>query len=367
MKIAIFITTLMVACGSWLNLGAAVDLNSREMKALAKAVEKLRDAARGSKVAFQGAESTAKIKLKAAQKKNTGPEIDKLAAEITEITNKYWGGVQADLDTQRAGAKSDNEFNTLMKSIVAFPRNFWIDCRTPEGRAKAKASRQEFQQRVEQAAHDSFKDYFTGGAGRETTDFTKVLDKETKKILTELPGYKKALIEGQDVSAYSNYHAMLAWQVYLQAAARLYPGKPQYANALAKVNAEIVAVGSEENFEARFRSNSKSFAAKIKMPASRNSDPYVIQEVRNAFVNGGFTAEILKIHVLTTGWAIRRNKYTSVIEGRTQEASIATRTSIGECLLYRVVIHQQYDGANYGNTTFERFANLEMLCSNVPQ
>ena len=346
---------------------AAVDNDSQEMKGLVKAVEKLRDSQGESKLKFRGAESTARAKLKAAQKKNNGPEIDALAVEIESISKKYWGAVESDLNAQRQAGKDGNDFAVLMRGIVDWPKNYWIDCRTEAGRAKAKASRDEFNQKISRASGEGYKGYFDGSAGRGSGDYTKQIDAQVNKILTELPGYGKAVTNAQDSSGYSNYHAMLAWQTYLEGMVRLYPARSQYQTALGKVKAEIASVGSESGFEARWKSNSKGAAAKVRMPPAKNNDPYVIQEVRKAFSNGGFTAEILKIHVLTTGWTMRRNQYTSVIEGRTQDASIATRTSKGECLLYRVTLHQQYDGSQYVNSTFDGFANVEMLCSNVPK
>lgn len=346
-------------------LFAAVDMNSREMKNLVKAVEKLREAKNDSKLRFTGAESTAKAKLKAAKIKNSGPEIDRLAAEIQEISTQYWGGVNADLDAQRAAGKTDHDFTVLMRDIARWPQNYWIDCKTQEGRAKAKASRADFSARVDKALEDRFKPYLTGNGGRGGSSFSSDINKEIAVIEKDLKPMKNGVLISQGPTGYSNYNKILAWQTYLTGLTRLFPGEPKYLNLLNKVNAELTSLGSESTFEARWRNNAKAQAANVRMPAARSNDASVISEVRNAFNNSGNKAEILKINLTTTQWTIIRNQITSIIEGRTQEAAIATRQPNGECLLYNVTIYQQYDGSNYGPARMYGFNNVEMACSNA--
>jgi hypothetical protein len=347
------------------SLFAAVDMQSREMKQLVKAVEKLREAKNGSKLSFNGAQSTAKAKLKAARMKNSGPEIDGLAAEIEEISVKYWGGVNADLEAQRQSGKTDHEFSKVMKSIVSWPRNYWIDCRGEEGRAKAKASRDDFAARVDKVLADQFKPYLAGQAGRGGVDFNKDIDRELQVISNELNAIKQAVLDAHGTEGFSSYNKILAWQAYLSGLLRMYPQKTKYQGLLGRVNAEIAGLGSENAFETRWKANSKVFIGKVRMPAARNKDPLVIEEVRNAFNKSGNTAEILKIHVTTTQWTVIRNALTSVIEGRTQEAAIATKQSGGECLLYNVTIYQQYDGSVYTPARMYGFSNVEIECRNV--
>lgn len=363
MKKQILVVTLLCLIAS--ALSAAVDMQSREMKHLVKAVEKLREAKNGSKIGFTGAQNAAKTKLKAARLKNSGLEIDRLAAEIEEITTQYWGGVQADIDAQQQAGQSDHDFRQVMRSVVEWPKNLWIDCRTAEGRARAKAAREEFAARVDKASEERFKPYLAGNAGRGGNTFSTDIDRQLQVIATELPGMKKAVLEAQDTAGYSNYNKILAWQAYLTGILRLYPGNTKYQNALSAVHAELLAIGEESAFEARWHANGKVFASKVRMPAARSKDATVIEEVRNAFNNSGNSAEILKIHITTTQWTVIRNALTSVIEGRTQEAAIATRQPGGECLLYNVTIYQQHDGAAYTPARLYGFNNVEMACANA--
>lgn len=353
---------MLLAAGS---LFAAVDMQSREMKQLVKAVEKLREAKNGSKLSFTGAQNTAKAKLKAAQMKNSGSEVDRLAAEIEEISAKYWGGVNADLDAQRQSGKADHDFSKVMKSIVSWPRNYWIDCRGEEGRAKAKASRDDFAARVDKAMADQFKPYLAGQAGRGGMDFNKDIDRELQVISNDLNATKQAVLDAHGTEGFSSYNKILAWQAYLNGLLRMYPQNTKYQGLLGQVNSEIASLGSESAFETRWKANSKGFIAKVRMPAARNKDLAVIEEVRNAFNKSGNTAEILKVHVTTTQWTIVRNALTSVIEGRTQEAAIATKQPGGECLLYNATIYQQYDGSGYAPARMYGFNNVEMDCKNV--
>ena len=346
-------------------LFAAVDMNSREMKNLVKAVEKLRESKSDTKLKFTGAESTAKAKLKAAKIKNSGPEIDRLAAEIAEISTKYWGGVNADLDAQREAGKTDHDFTVLMREIARWPQNYWIDCKTEDGRAKAKASRADFSARVDKALEDRFKAYLAGKAGRGGASFGNDINREISVIEKDLKPMKSGVLSSHGPTGYSNYNKILAWQAYLTGLARLFPNEPKYLNLLNKINAELASLGSESTFEERWRQNAKAQTAKVRMPAARSNDAAVISEVRNAFNNSGNTAEILKINLTTTQWTIIRNQLTSIIEGRTQEAAIATKQANGECLLYNVTIYQQYDGSNYGPARMYGFSNVEMVCSNA--
>ncbi|MEZ5307138.1 MAG: hypothetical protein R2684_08345 [Pyrinomonadaceae bacterium] len=152
----------------------------------------------------------------------------------------------------------------------------------------------------------------------------------------------------------------------------VFPDEKAISDALSATEKVESALGDYASIKNLAASNYAAKVASVKMLAERQNNAALRTEFKNAFLGYAFKSHeardstVLKVHLVSSGWAIERNSLTGIILNRQQTAQIAFKATDGKCYLTDFDIKQNYDGARYGKGIGIGSREREMLCENVP-
>ncbi len=139
-------------------------------------------------------------------------------------------------------------------------------------------------------------------------------------------------------------------------------------------NTLIAKLGTIDQIEKRGKANYAARVAKVRLFPERQKSQALKRRFISAFKGSPFTqkdfakSEILKVHLVNSGWSVRRNKLTGIILSRDQQAQFALKKADGKCYSYLVLFEQKSQGGGkYGGVYMRSGSSQEMLCSNVPK
>jgi hypothetical protein len=176
---------------------------------------------------------------------------------------------------------------------------------------------------------------------------------------------------GGDENNWKNaYYEMQAEQIHWDAAQKVFPDEPKFAEAYQKI---MVMVNKYGGLDKIAEQNKVNNAEKIKnqlLPVAMVKDATLEKMFVDAF-NKRYATEYkgtaTKAIMLQSNWQTERNTLTGLVTGRIRQAAIVYKGIDGKCYLVSIVhLYQDYIGSSFQNTKAVYAQNgQEMLCENV--
>ncbi|MBL7912056.1 MAG: hypothetical protein JNJ41_13440 [Bacteroidia bacterium] len=186
----------------------------------------------------------------------------------------------------------------------------------------------------------------------------------TKSLISEIKKNIGTKYFTRKVKAVSFYCKLQSYQIKYNCYRKLFGEKPELVTVCEDINKEIKAIGTKEELVALAEKNNIEEIKNRQMrPAVRN-DEVIEKEIRNALKDKDGT--ILKINLLDKDWRVVRNELTGIALSRAQDFHMAVKKSNGKCVLYDLILHEDFDGTKYLSGYVSGYGTgWEMLCENV--
>ena len=163
---------------------------------------------------------------------------------------------------------------------------------------------------------------------------------------------------------------MQAEQIHWNAAQKVFPDEPKFAEAYQKITALVNKYGSLDKIAAQNVVNNIDKIKSTKLPTPVIKDATLEKMFVDAF-NKKFKEEYkgtaIKAIMLQSDWQIERNQLTGIVTGRIRQGAVVYKGLDGKC--YLISIMHLYLGY-IGNTSQQAQATYaqdgqEMLCENA--
>jgi hypothetical protein len=193
-------------------------------------------------------------------------------------------------------------------------------------------------------------------------NFDAFIDK-VDKIMTQSTG-------GDDGNWKNVYYEMQAEQIHWDAAQKVFPDEPKFAEANKKITAKVNQYGSLEKIAGKNKENNIEKIKSQKLPAAVIKDATLEKMFIDAF-NKRYSLEYkgsaTKAIMLQTDWQTERNELTGIVTGRIRQGAVVYNGNDGKCYLVSILhLYQEYIGGSFQNTKAVYAQNgQEMLCENV--
>lgn len=159
------------------------------------------------------------------------------------------------------------------------------------------------------------------------------------------------------------YNRLLALDLEMDAAAKLFPGQAAFVEGKRKTDAWMERFGSRGQAGDVFEADAVAMAKNVRMPPASKRDAAIERMVRTAWGSSGIDREIMTIH-LRGGWGEKRDELGRLI-GQTHDAAIAARDTSRDnaCYLYDFTLLK----LNSGGVRRSSHSTTRIACENVPQ
>lgn len=174
---------------------------------------------------------------------------------------------------------------------------------------------------------------------------------------------------GEDGNWKNVYYEMQAEQIRWDAAQKVFPDEPKFAEAYKKITAKVNQYGSLDKIAGKNKENNIEKIKNTKLPAAVIKDAALEKMFVDAF-NKTYSAEYkgtaTKAILLHSDWEIERHAISGVIIDRKRVGAIVYKGTDGKCYLISLIyLYQDYISGSFQNTK-AGFAQSghEMLCEN---
>lgn len=161
---------------------------------------------------------------------------------------------------------------------------------------------------------------------------------------------------------------LMALRELLRAMARIWPDLAEVQPLLSKVEAGLARIGDDRAIERHVAANRGESIKQVRMKPAVASNPVWEGEMRAAFGRLRPGETILKVHLYSAGWYVKKNELTAVPEYRQYGAWIGARRADGTCRIYSLDAFQTYvGGGSYGPSDYriDSTSGREILCENI--
>lgn len=176
---------------------------------------------------------------------------------------------------------------------------------------------------------------------------------------------------GGDENNWKNtYYEMQAEQIHWDAAQKVFPDEPKFAEAYQKITAMVNKYGGLDKIAGQNKINNTEKIKNQLLPAAIVKDAALEKMFVDAF-NKRYAAEYkgtaTKAIMLQSDWQTERNQITGIVTGRIRQGAVVYKGSDGKCYLISIMhLYQEYIGNSFQNTKAVYAQNgQEMLCENV--
>ncbi|MBL7911823.1 MAG: hypothetical protein JNJ41_12265 [Bacteroidia bacterium] len=175
---------------------------------------------------------------------------------------------------------------------------------------------------------------------------------------------------GDDGNWKNVYYEMQAEQIRWDAAQKVFPDEPKFAEAYKKITARVNQYGSLEKIAGKNKENSAEKIKNQKLPNAAIKDAALEKLFVDAF-NKKYSSEYKgaanKAIMLQTDWQTERNEISGVVTGRIRQGAIVYKGTDGKCYLVSIMhLYQEYIGGSFQNSkaVYAQYGQ-EMLCENA--
>jgi hypothetical protein len=175
---------------------------------------------------------------------------------------------------------------------------------------------------------------------------------------------------GEESNWKNAYYEMQAEQIHWDAAQKVFPDEPKFAEAYQKITAIVNKYGGLDKISAQNKVNNTEKIKNQFLPAAIVKDANLEKMFVDAF-NKRYATEYkgtaTKAIILQRDWQTERNTLTGIVTGRIRQAAIVYKGTDGKCYLVSIMhLYQEYIGSSFQNTKAVYAQNAqEMLCENV--
>jgi hypothetical protein len=175
---------------------------------------------------------------------------------------------------------------------------------------------------------------------------------------------------GEENNWKNAYYEMQAEQIHWDAAQKIFPGEPKFAEAYQKITAMVNKYGGLDKIAGQNKINNAEKIKNQSLPAAVVKDATLEKMFVDAF-NKRYATEYkgtaTKAIMLQSDWQTERNQITGIVTGRIRQGAIVYKDSNGKCYLVSIMhLYQEYIGNSFQNTKAVYAQDgQEMLCENV--
>ena len=175
---------------------------------------------------------------------------------------------------------------------------------------------------------------------------------------------------GEESNWKNAYYEMQAEQIHWDAAQKVFPGEPKFAEAYQKITALVNKYGGLDKISGQNKINNAEKIKNQQLPAAIVKNAVLEKMFIDAF-NKRYATEYkgtaTKAIMLQSDWQTERNQITGIVTGRIRQGAIVYKSSDGKCYLVSIMhLYQEYIGSSFQNTKAVYAQNgQEMLCENV--
>lgn len=175
---------------------------------------------------------------------------------------------------------------------------------------------------------------------------------------------------GEEDNWKNAYYEMQAEQIHWDAAQKVFPDEPKFAEAYQKITAVANKYGGLDKITEQNKINNAEKIKNQMLPAAVVKDATLEKMFVDAFNKkyaGEYKGTATKAIMLQSDWQTERNTLTGIVTGRIRQAAIVYKGIDGKCYLVFIMhLYQEYIGGSFQNTKAVYAQNgQEMLCENV--
>ena len=166
------------------------------------------------------------------------------------------------------------------------------------------------------------------------------------------------------------YYELQAEQIHWNAAQKVFPDEPKFAEAYQKITALVNKYGSLDKIAAQNAVNNIDKIKSTKLPTPVIKDANLEKMFVDTF-NKKFKEEYkgtaIKAIMLQSDWQIERNQLTGIVTGRIRQGAVVYKGLDGKCYLISIMhLYQGYIGNTFqqAQATYAQDGQ-EMLCENA--
>jgi chemotaxis protein histidine kinase CheA len=204
-------------------------------------------------------------------------------------------------------------------------------------------------------------------------DYMRYVERFTSKTNQFIEGKERIMKDAfSNDGLESNYYEMKFYQLYWDAAQKIYPEQSQFAANYQKLTAMISKIGNLDQMKATAQKNNIEKIKNAKLPPATVKDPSLEKILINGFnskYGSVYNGTALKAVLTQDGWTIERHNISGVVTGRNRTGKIAYKGKDGKCYLLsnNIFIYQAFIGSSFSNTEviYNGLGGEEMLCENV--
>lgn len=166
------------------------------------------------------------------------------------------------------------------------------------------------------------------------------------------------------------YYEMQAEQIHWNAAQKVFPDEPKFAEVYQKITAIVDKYGSLDKISAQNEVNNSEKIKNTKLPTAVVKDAALEKMFVDAFnkkYKEEYKGTATKAIMLQSDWQTERNLLTGIVTGRIRQGAIVYKGNDGKCYLISIMhLYQDYIGNTFQNaqTTYAQNGQ-EMLCENT--
>ncbi len=166
------------------------------------------------------------------------------------------------------------------------------------------------------------------------------------------------------------YYEMQFYQLYWDAAQKIYPAQSSFSATYQRLTALIAKIGSLDKMKGKIQGNKQEQIKNTRLPAVVMQDAALektMVEAYNKKYKASYKGTAFKAIILQADWSTERNQLTGRVTGRQKHIAIVYKGDDGKCYLDdTVVLYQEYIGTSFQNTqAINSLGGYEMLCENV--
>ncbi len=273
-------------------------------------------------------------------------------------------------------AKAANLVGTIDEILGFLPdtRKFIQNDKNAVGLTKQKL--ENFRKKMGKIITPGFITLANDGSNRKIKRALDKASREAKLLQSNLSriDVKRIKKETRQNLMLSKYFRILFAQEKLKLLSKVYQSHAEL-KAVSKIADGLIAqLGTIDDIEKQGAANYAALVAKRRLFPNRQNNRALRNQAIRAFKSSIFTrgefakSQILKVHLVSSGWSVQRNKVTGIILSRDQQAQLAVKTSDGKCHAYLILLEQKHKGGGrYGGAYMRSGSNSEILCKNIPK
>lgn len=316
----------------------------------------------------------AETELASFKQKHPKYDVSSFEKDITDFKNKQ----EKALENKEVDAKNIDGFVATLEEILDFRPPVTSFLSKQDGiTGKTEQQLKVFQTKTEQTLTPEFLALAKDSTNRQIRNISN----KVRRMVTSDAGRlssvdtKSIREETEENLMLAKYFDVLFTQKRLATLNKIFVNETEIQTALESSNTIINELGSLAQMQTLARKNYAAKVAKARMyPEVQNN-----QALRNRFINAfkssvyrnGDISEnstILKVHLVSSGWSVKRNEITGIILSRDQQGDIAFKATNGKCYTYLMILEQKHlGGGKYSNGIDRSGSQSEILCENVPK